>query len=85
MKQPFQLAADLVEVLGMPETLSVSECKTLDPSAPNIYINDRRIVGGKPAIGNNVIRERTTRTSDVLQALPAGALRAIHTAVCGKS
>lgn len=85
MKQPFQIAQELVDALNMPERLSVSEGRALDPSAPNIYINDYRIVGGKPAIGRNVIRDRTARTSDILQAIPTDALRKIHAAICSQT
>lgn len=85
IKQPFQLANELIEALDLPDHLDATECRTLDSRSPNLYINDTRVLGGKPAMGRNVIRSRKMRTKDLLQSIPTAALRSIHAAVCNST
>ena len=79
--QLFQIADEIVRLLDLPEKTTVTECLTLDPDRPSIYIGNHRVVGGKPRTGVNVIRERSATTSDILQSLPGDALRKIHAAL----
>lgn len=80
-KYLWEIVQEVAVELKLPEYVRVTETRTLDPTRPSIYINNHRIVGGKPSIGQNTIRERRARSIDILQTIPADSLRQIHNAL----
>lgn len=77
------MAQEVVQMLGLPEYLEISEIRTQIPDAPAICLNGRRIIGGDLAVGINVIRRRSVLATNLLEALPIEALKKMHSSLSG--